>query len=85
MVIIVYRDILCLGFGLAMIQISSTLYFHYTYIGHYSLKSLNDLLVSFEFRNIIGCERREERDLSENARSFAERRRLYLPSVTPKA
>ena len=41
-------------------------------IGHINLKSLNDLLVSFEFRNLIGCERREERDLNENASSSVE-------------
>ena len=45
-------------------------------IGHYSLKPLNDLLVSFEFRNLIGCERREERDSNENPTSYAERHRL---------
>ena len=47
-------------------------------IGHYSLKSLNDLLVSFEFRNLIGCERREERDSNENASSYAERHTLRI-------
>ena len=60
--------------GLAMIQISSTLYLYR------SLQSLNDLLVSFEFRNLIGCERREERDLSENASSYAERLRVNIPA-----
>ena len=77
MVIIVYRDIVCLGLAwpsLAMIQISSTLYLYR------SLSSLNDLLVSFEFRNLIGCERREERDLSENASSYAERLRVNIPA-----
>ena len=45
-------------------------------IGHYSLKSLYDLLVSVEFRNLIGCGRREERDSNKNASSYAEHHRL---------
>ena len=30
-------------------------------IGHYSLKSLNDLLVSFEFRNLMAREKEQMR------------------------
>ena len=70
MVIIVYRDIRGLGFRACMT--GHDLDFKYI-IGHYSLKSLNDLLVSFEFRNLIGCERREEGDSNENASSYVER------------